>query len=995
MVRLTNLLLFLSDYHRKKQNILNATCCDWLTLSLNFLAPEICYRQPVTRLYLVLLWLVCGSSALAGEALRPDFGAHQSSVNHLSVWRNTVLSTSDDGSARLWEDEGGTLVKTYRVPAGAGNEGQLYSGALSPDLQWVAVSGWTGVAAEGSPSLFVYSRQRGALHRRLPRLPGIPQQVLFSPDGKWLVAILGGDQGVRAWRTSDWKLIATDADYHGRGMGGCFMPDGRLYVIGEDRLMRVYAAESLQRLSTTPLPTSRASPLRLACAPDGRRLALGYHDTPRVDVFAIDSGHVRHTQTLEPGSNGGLGVVSWSADGQTLYAGGAFNRRGKVQLLRWRGERLSGPDYWPVFDNTMTALAATATGVAVGSASGHVCLLKAEDQVVCSIADLADFRHTQGKIGVSANGDRIQFRWGKERNQLAQFSVSQRAMSFYAPQDESLFSHGAQKNTLKLAGEDKPQGLTVNGAPITLERGETVRASATQLEHALIGTEWGAHLVDSHGRKIWSVATSAPVWAVAFSGDGRLVVLAQGNGLIRWLRVQDGKEILSLLAVPEKKHWVAWTAGGYYMASPGGDELIGWQVDGALDAPVDFYSASKFKSRFYKPEIVESILSTLDEQQSIRQAGVQKPQSSSKSPTPLISQERPPVIHLANTEDLLPVESGKASIMYTLSEGASPTTRVNVLVNGRPWKSYPHGLNIKRKIGSTQSLLVEMPAGATTVSIIAENRFGSSAPVSARLQWKDIIPAPDKPRLLVVAVGVSHYVNPALKLDFAAKDALDVAQVFQRQQGRLYPEVRVKTLSDQQASKPNILAALSWLGKESRHIDTAVVFMAGHGIADDKANFYFAPTEFEHTKPALAGIAQKEIQDALTAIPGKVVLFIDSCHAGQSFGVLTPSKVHNGAGDINRLSGEFSSADVGIVVFAASTGKQSSIESQDWGNGAFTKALLEGLNGKADLLGKDRTITINELDAWLADRVAQLTNGEQTPTTAKPQTIPNFPLVKR
>ena len=83
------------------------------------------------------------------------------------------------------------------------------------------------------------------------------------------------------------------------------------------------------------------------------------------------------------------------------------------------------------------------------------------------------------------------------------------------------------------------------------------------------------------------------------------------------------------------------------------------------------------------------------------------------------------------------------------------------------------------------------------------------------------------------------------------------------------------------------------------------------------------------------------------------------------------------------------------MVFAASTGKQSSIESQDWGNGAFTKALLEGLNGKADLLGKDRTITINELDAWLADRVAQLTHGEQTPTTAKPQTIPNFPLAKR
>jgi uncharacterized caspase-like protein len=92
---------------------------------------------------------------------------------------------------------------------------------------------------------------------------------------------------------------------------------------------------------------------------------------------------------------------------------------------------------------------------------------------------------------------------------------------------------------------------------------------------------------------------------------------------------------------------------------------------------------------------------------------------------------------------------------------------------------------------------------------------------------------------------------------------------------------------------------------------------------------------------------------------------------------------------------ELSSAENGVVVFASSTGRQYSLEDKSWGNGAFTKALIEGVTGKADYTGKGR-ITITSLDLWLSERVQELTEGKQTPTTAKPRTIPDFPLaVKR
>jgi hypothetical protein len=102
-----------------------------------------------------------------------------------------------------------------------------------------------------------------------------------------------------------------------------------------------------------------------------------------------------------------------------------------------------------------------------------------------------------------------------------------------------------------------------------------------------------------------------------------------------------------------------------------------------------------------------------------------------------------------------------------------------------------------------------------------------------------------------------------------------------------------------------------------------------------------------------------------------------------------------GAADINAVVNELASAENGAVVFASSTGRQYSLEDKSWGNGAFTKALVEGIGGRADYHDKGK-ITINMLDLYLSERVKELTGGKQTPTTTKPQTIPDFPIaVKR
>ena len=71
-------------------------------------------------------------------------------------------------------------------------------------------------------------------------------------------------------------------------------------------------------------------------------------------------------------------------------------------------------------------------------------------------------------------------------------------------------------------------------------------------------------------------------------------------------------------------------------------------------------------------------------------------------------------------------------------------------------------------------------------------------------------------------------------------------------------------------------------------------------------------------------------------------------------------------------------------------------ENEAWGNGAFTKALIEGLGkpgekAKADF-SHTGAITTSELDAYVTERVKSLTDGAQSPVMIRPATVPDFPL---
>ena len=112
---------------------------------------------------------------------------------------------------------------------------------------------------------------------------------------------------------------------------------------------------------------------------------------------------------------------------------------------------------------------------------------------------------------------------------------------------------------------------------------------------------------------------------------------------------------------------------------------------------------------------------------------------------------------------------------------------------------------------------------------------------------------------------------------------------------------------------------------------------------------------------------------------------LDTCHSG----AIQPPR----AGDLKDAVRQLQD-DVVFTVTAA-TGEQRSAEKAAWKHGAFTKCLLEALAGGGPS-AHGRTVTLDEVIAYVKRSVPELTQGAQTPTAAPDEILPytSLPLAR-
>jgi hypothetical protein len=552
------------------------------------------------------------------------------------------------------------------------------------------------------------------------------------------------------------------------------------------------------------------------------------------------------------------------------------------------------------------------------------------------------------------------------------FSLTDRELKT-APTAYPTFNTRSDRTRARISSwENSPTPLLDNKVLNFLEKGELSQCVdvLSSGERMLFGADNNIYCLDKDGKVVWKTPTVDRCAAVKITGDRQTAVAAFNDGTVCWYRMSDGGKLLTLFAHPDKRRWVLWTDAGYYDCAMGAEDLIGWHLNQGKDRAANFYPISQFRSSFYRPDVISAVFN------------LEKKQTHPDKTVSII-EALPPDVSIIYPRPESEISMETVTIEYDVRlVNDDRLQSVKVLIDGRPVQLLTETQRGKNAV------TVEVPKRDCEVTLIAKNSFGPSVPVSVSLKWKGTTEQKEyKPKLYILAVGVSQYNNANLRLQFAAKDASDFANVMKQQAGRLYDEVFVKSLTDKEATNKNILDGLNWLTRQTGSKDVAMLFIAGHGVNDTAGRFFYMPVNADVENIQTTCVSYIDIQKTVASIAGKIIVYVDACHSGN----LMAGSAQRATVDLVGMVNELTDAENGAVVFTSSTGRQFSLEDEAWNNGAFTKALVEGILGKADLFN-NKSISYKTLDAYIAQRVNELTKGRQSPTTIIPQSMPDFQI---
>ena len=244
----------------------------------------------------------------------------------------TVLTGSDDGTARLWSAADGTPIGQPLK-----HQGAVVAVAFSPDGKTILTGGADGTAR-------LWSAADGTPIGRPLKHQGAVKAVAFSPDGK--AVLTGGDDGTaRLWDAADGTPIGQPLRHQRARRAVAFSPDGKTVLTGSD--------DGTARLWNAADGTPIGRPLRhrgpvmaVAFSPDGKAVLTGSDDGTARLWNAADG-----TPIGRPLKHPGLvRAVAFSPDGKAVPHGkqrrhGSALARTSTNPRRGPTDRALGPGH--------------------------------------------------------------------------------------------------------------------------------------------------------------------------------------------------------------------------------------------------------------------------------------------------------------------------------------------------------------------------------------------------------------------------------------------------------------------------------------------------------------------------------------------------------------------------------------------------------------------------------------------------------------------------
>ncbi|MEP7197447.1 MAG: caspase family protein [Saprospiraceae bacterium] len=229
-------------------------------------------------------------------------------------------------------------------------------------------------------------------------------------------------------------------------------------------------------------------------------------------------------------------------------------------------------------------------------------------------------------------------------------------------------------------------------------------------------------------------------------------------------------------------------------------------------------------------------------------------------------------------------------------------------------------------------------------------------------------------------IGISDY-QYIPDLLYADRDALAFSEyLFSKMDSTSYNE-NIMLFLNQQATRTNILDAMTSFLDKPKKGDKVYFYFAGHGDIEDRTQseiglllLYGAPEKnyFGLTDEVIQVNQIAEYFGKLKSKGIELIYIIDACHSGKLIGGEN-GKIQTSNAIQNTLSSE-------ATLMLSCASNQLAIEGVEWGggHGIFSYYLQEGLAGMADL-DRDNSISLLELETYVKKNTYLESETRQTP----------------
>ena len=231
--------------------------------------------------------------------------------------------------------------------------------------------------------------------------------------------------------------------------------------------------------------------------------------------------------------------------------------------------------------------------------------------------------------------------------------------------------------------------------------------------------------------------------------------------------------------------------------------------------------------------------------------------------------------------------------------------------------------------------------------------------------------------------GYAVVIGVGADLPITVDDAAAIANQLCDSSRCAYPPEQVQLLTNEKASRTNILSALNWLADQAGKDDTAIVYFSGHGM--ETPDYYLMPYGYNLRDLSGTAIRGETFTEHLRAIQAKKLLvLLDCCHAGgqaEAKGVIKSPLPPSASAQLGSSSGR--------VVLASSRKDEVSWTGKPYS--VFTAALLEALAGYG-AFEQDGYARVLALTMWVGRKVPERTGDKQHPIIKVSNLEDNFAL---